>query len=354
MKRQQRRRFGMRSSQRVLFACSLVVSLVLTACGPAGPVAEPTAAPAQPTQAPASDPMAMYEPAAVTGDIIAAGSSTVFPLSEAVAELFRDEGYGGNLTIDSIGSGAGLESFCKTGETDIANTSRAIKDSEVESCRAIGREPLAIRVGTEGLAVVVNTQNDFLTEITQEQLAMAFSTAETWADVDAAWPNEPILRFSPGTDSGTFDYFIEVVMDPMYVVDATADAGKGEEALLNASNLQLSEDDNVLVQGVEGSPFAIGYFDYAYYQENADRLTVLAVDGVTPSAETVDSGQYPLARPLFLYTTAEIMQEKPQVAAFVYFYLTRVNEVIDEVGYFPAAQDALDASLQAWRDATGS
>jgi len=344
----------MRSSQRVLFACFLVVSLVLTACGPAGPVAEPTAAPAQPTQAPASDPMAMYEPAAVTGDIIAAGSSTVFPLSEAVAELFRDEGYGGNLTIDSIGSGAGLERFCKTGETDIANASRAIKDSEVESCRAIGREPLEIRVGTDGLAVVVNTQNDFLTEITQEQLAMAFSTAETWADVDAAWPNEPILRFSPGTDSGTFDYFIEVVMDPMYVVDATADAGKGEEALLNASNLQLSEDDNVLVQGVEGSPFAIGYFGYAYYQENADRLTVLAVDGVTPSAETVDSGQYPLARPLFLYTTAEIMQEKPQVAAFVYFYLTRVNEVIDEVGYFPAAQDALDASLQAWRDATGS
>ena len=344
----------MRSSQRVLFACFLVVSLVLTACGPAGPVAEPTAAPAQPTQAPASDPMAMYEPAAVTGDIIAAGSSTVFPLSEAVAELFRDEGYGGNLTIDSIGSGAGLERFCKTGETDIANASRAIKDSEVESCRAIGREPLEIRVGTDGLAVVVNTQNDFLTEITQEQLALAFSTAETWADVDAAWPNEPILRFSPGTDSGTFDYFIEVVMDPMYVVDATADAGKGEEALLNASNLQLSEDDNVLVQGVEGSPFAIGYFGYAYYQENADRLTVLAVDGVTPSAETVDSGQYPLARPLFLYTTAEIMQEKPQVAAFVYFYLTRVNEVIDEVGYFPAAQDALDASLQAWRDATGS
>ena len=344
----------MRSSQRVLFACFLVVSLVLTACGPAGPVAEPTAAPAQPPQAPASDPMAMYEPAAVTGDIIAAGSSTVFPLSEAVAELFRDEGYSGNLTIDSIGSGAGLERFCKTGETDIANASRAIKDSEVESCRAIGREPLEIRVGTDGLAVVVNTQNDFLTEITQEQLAMAFSTAETWADVDAAWPNEPILRFSPGTDSGTFDYFIEVVMDPMYVVDATADAGKGEEALLNASNLQLSEDDNVLVQGVEGSPFAIGYFGYAYYQENADRLTVLAVDGVTPSAETVDSGQYPLARPLFLYTTAEIMQEKPQVAAFVYFYLTRVNEVIDEVGYFPAAQDALDASLQAWRDATGS
>ncbi|HLC06264.1 MAG TPA: PstS family phosphate ABC transporter substrate-binding protein, partial [Anaerolineales bacterium] len=301
----------------------------------------------------ASDPMAMYEPAAVTGDIIAAGSSTVFPLSEAVAELFRDEGYGGNLTIDSIGSGAGLERFCKTGETDIANASRAIKDSEVESCRAIGREPLEIRVGTDGLAVVVNTANTFLTDITKEQLALAFSTAETWADVDPSWPAEPILRFSPGTDSGTFDYFVEVVMNPKYVVDAAADAGKGEEALLNASNLQLSEDDNVLVQGVEGSQFAIGYFGYAYYQENADRLTVLAVDGVAPSAETVDGGTYGLARPLYMYTTAEILQEKPQVAAFIYFYLTRVNEVIDEVGYFPATQDALDASLQAWSEAIG-
>jgi len=353
----------MPSSQRVLFACFLVVSLVLTACGTAAAVAEPTAAPGQPTQppapqqptqAPAADPMVMYEPAAVTGDIIAAGSSTVFPLSEAVAELFRDEGYSGNLTIDSIGSGAGLERFCKTGETDIANASRAIKDAEVESCRAIGREPLEIRVGTDGLAVVVNKENTFLTDITKEQLALAFSTAETWADVDPSWPAEPILRFSPGTDSGTFDYFVEVVMNPKFVVDATADVGKGEEALLNASNLQLSEDDNVLVQGVEGSPFAIGYFGYAYYQENADRLTVLAVDGVAPSAETVDGGTYSLARPLFLYTTAEILQEKPQVAAFIYFYLTRVNEVIDEVGYFPAAQDALDASLQAWRDATGS
>src|SRR3990172_13090852 len=145
MKRQQRRRFRMRSSQRVLFACFLVVSLVLTACGPAGPVAEPTAAPAQPTQAPASDPMAMYEPAAVTGDIIAAGSSTVFPLSEAVAELFRDEGYGGKLPIDINGRGVGLGRFCKAGGTEIANASRAIKDSEGESCRAIGREPLEIR-----------------------------------------------------------------------------------------------------------------------------------------------------------------------------------------------------------------
>jgi len=353
----------MRSSQRVLFACFLVVSLVLTACGPAGPVAEPTAAPAQPTQAPASDPMAMYEPAAVTGDIIAAGSSTVFPLSEAVAELFRDEGYGGNLTIDSIGSGAGLERFCKTGETDIANTSRAIKDSEVESCRAIGREPLEIRVGTDGLAVVVNTQNDFLTEITQEQLAMAFSTAETWADVDAAWPNEPILRFSPGTDSGTFDYFIEVVMDPMYVVDATADAGKGEEALLNASNLQLSEDDNVLVQGVEGSPFAIGYFGYAYYQENRDRLKVVAIDAdegggcVEPTAETISGGTYtPLSRPLFIYPSREALQ-RPEVEAFFRFYIDNVDLYLGtregQVGYIPLHEDLkseaqanLEAALQ--------
>jgi phosphate transport system substrate-binding protein len=135
--------------------------------------------------------------------------------------------------------------------------------------------------------------------------------------------------------------------------DTATDVNEGEETILGASNLQLSEDDNVLVQGVEGSPYAIGYFGYAYYQENSDRLNILSVEGVTPSAESVDGGTYPLARPLFIYSDATIMQGKPQVAAFVYFYLTRVNEVIGDVGYFPAAQDVLDAGVQAWMEAMG-
>jgi len=280
------------------------------------------------------------DPAALMGDIVSAGSSTVYPLSERMAERFADEGYTGNITIDSIGSGGGFERFCKTGETDIANASRGIKDEEVANCQAIGREPLEFRVGTDGLAVVVSRENSFLTAATMEELAQIF-TAEKWSDINAAWPADPVQRFIPGTDSGTFDFFVEVVFD------------KDKEPLLSAPNTQLSENDNVLVQGVEGSPHAVGFFGYAYYEENKDRLNVLAIEGVTPSAATVEDNSYPLARPLFLYTTAKIMQEKPQVASFINFYLTYVDEEIAAVGYFPASTEALAASKQVWLDAMG-
>jgi phosphate transport system substrate-binding protein len=157
--------------------------------------------------------------------------------------------------------------------------------------------------------------------------------------VDPAWPAEPILRFSPGTDSGTFDYFVEHVFD------------SDETPLLAAKNLQLSEDDNVLVQGVEGSPYAVGYFGFAYYQENADKLKAVSIDGVAPTAETAENGEYPLARPLFIYSDPGILAQKPQVAGFINFYLTFVNEEILDVGYFPASDEALDAARQAWLDA---
>ena len=318
---------------------------------------EPTAAP-EPTQAsesPAATGLGLPEvnPLDVTGDIITAGSSTVFPLSEAVAEKFREEGYAGNITIDSIGSGAGFERFCKTGETDVANASRKIKDSESENCAAIGRTPIEFRVGTDALAVVVNPANDWLKDgVTLAELAKIFSKdATNWSDVNPAWPNEAIKRFTPGTDSGTFDYFVEAVMDKAYVKDATADKGKGEEALLGAANLQLSEDDNVLVQGVAGDKNGIGFFGFAYYIENEGKLQDLAIEGVAPTAESVNAGEYKLARPLFIYSDAVIMQGKPQVAAFINFYLTNINSVIGPVGYFPAPQAELEAAGQAWLEA---
>ncbi|NJN97845.1 MAG: phosphate-binding protein, partial [Anaerolineales bacterium] len=240
--------------------------------------------------------------------------------------------------------------FCVAGETDISNASRAINEEEIASCESIGRTPIEFRVGTDALAVVVSAENDFLTDITLEQLALIYSTAEKWSDVDPAWPAEPILRFSPGTDSGTFDYFVEAVMDEYYVKE-DADEGKGEEAFLNAANLQLSEDDNVLAQGVEGSPYAIGYFGYAYYQNEADALKAISIEGVEPTAETAEDGSYPLARPLFIYSDAKIMAEKPQIAAFINFYLTYVNEEIEDVGYFPASPAALDTAKQSWMSA---
>lgn len=327
----------------------LVASMALVACGGAQPTAAPQAMTtpmtdggSSPTQAPqGGDVLPPVDPASASGEIITAGSSTVFPLSERMAERFQEEGFAGQITVDSIGSGAGFERFCVSGDTDISNASRPIKSSEVESCRAIGREPIEFRVGTDALAVVVSKDNDFVDSLTLEQLALIFSTAETWADVNPDWPAEPILRYSPGTDSGTFDYFVEEIFD------------KDETPLLSAANLNLSEDDNVLVQGVEGSPYAIGYFGYAYYQENTDLLRAVAIEGISPSQETVDNATYPLARPLFIYSDAKIMKEKPQVAAFINFYLTYVNEEVLDVGYFPASEDALMQAKQNWLNAMG-
>ncbi len=333
-----------------------ILALVVVACG--GGEAQPTEAP--PAEVPA-EPMAesmpwegeattqdgqivlpTVNPLEVEGDIISAGSSTVFPLAEAMADRFQDEGYAGSVTIDSIGSGAGFERFCVAAETDVSNASRPIKESEVESCRENGREPIEFRVGTDALAVTVSQENDFVENATFEELALIFSNeAETWADVNPEWPDEPILRFIPGTDSGTFDFFVEEVFD------------ENEEPILSASNTQLSEDDNVLVQGIIGSPYAVGFFGYAYYAENTDVLKVLAIEGVEPTSESVDAGEYPLARPLFIYSTADIMQQKPQVAAYINFFLSFVHEEIRDVGYFPASESALNDAKAKWLEALG-
>lgn len=337
----------------VLTIVSLVLigAMSLVACAPAPTPVPPTSTPA-PTVAPmqSSQPtpaqsaglaLPLIDPAEYSGTIIAAGSSTVYPLTERMAELFQDEGFVGTITIDSIGTGAGFERFCVKGESDISNASRAIKDSEVQSCKSIGRDPIEFQVGIDALAIVVSNENNFVQTLSMDEVRLVFTTAEKWSDINPAWPAEPIKRFIPGTDSGTFDYFVEEVLD------------KKEEPLLSASNTQMSEDDNVLAQGVQGSPYAIGFFGFAYYQENKAKLRAVAIDGVEPNETTAESGEYPLARPLFLYSTAKIMKEKPQVAAFINFFLTRVNDEILDVGYFPVSQATLDNAKQRWLDAMG-
>ncbi len=276
-------------------------------------------------------------PIEVTGDIVVAGSSTVFPLAEEVIARFYDEGYPQqySLTYTSIGSGAGFERFI-AGDSDVSGASRPISEGEVEAARANGREPEEFIVAFDALAVVVNSANDWATELTIEELNTALSTAETWADVRDGFPEVEITRYSPGTDSGTFDYFVEAVFD------------EDEEPILSASSTQFSEDDNVLVQGVEGDEGAIGYFGFAYYVEESDRLTAVNVEGVEPSGATVDDGTYPLARPLFIYSDAEIMRSKPQVAAFVNFFLTYGEEEAGDVGYFPAPKARVDAAKERW------
>ncbi|MCY4525712.1 MAG: phosphate ABC transporter substrate-binding protein PstS family protein [Anaerolineaceae bacterium] len=280
-------------------------------------------------------------PAFVDGDIIAAGSSTVFPLSDAIATRFRDEGYVGNITVDSIGSGAGFERFCAGGVTDIANASRGIKDAELENCHSIGRSVFPIRVGTDALAVVIHSANDFADNLTLEELARLFSTADTWQDVNPGWPAQPVERFIPGTDSGTFDYFVEEVFD------------KDQAPMLDAARTSLSEDDNVLVNGVSGNPYAVGFFGYAYFEANSDILNTISIEGVAPAGSSVDDGSYPLARPLFMYAAPEIISEKPQVGDFLNYYLAVVNEEVEAAGYFPADAAGLNLARLLVAAATG-
>lgn len=270
----------------------------------------------------------------VEGDIKSAGSSTVAPLSEAVQAEFVAAGYTGVIENETIGSGAGFERFCVAGDIDIANASSKMPQERRDACATLTppRTPIEFRVGTDGLAVVVNPANDWATDLTMDELKLAFSTAVTWADVREGFPDEPIMRFIPGTDSGTFTYFVEKLFE------------KDSAPILAATETTTSELDTELVAGIEGNVGAIGFFGYAYYQAEGEALTLVAVEGVTPNAVSVEDGSYKLARPLFLYSDAGIISEKPQVGQFISFYLNTVNDVIDEVGYFPASELSLRVS----------
>lgn len=282
------------------------------------------------------------DPIDVTGDIISAGSSTVFPLSEKIADIFHQEGYLGTMTIDNIGSGAGFSRFCEEGSSDIVTASRPIKESEAEACANLipPRYPIEFRVGSDALVLTVSTANTFLTDVSLDELALIFGSAELWSDIRPDYPAQRILRFIPGTDSGTFDFFVETVFN------------KDESILLTAPNTQLSENDNVLVQGIAASPYAIGFFGFAYYLENETLVRPVSIAGVQASAATAEDNTYPLSRPLYLYSDAGVMSRKPQVAAFISYYLTHVNTYILEAGYFPATPAALNLSKQKFLAAT--
>ncbi len=337
----------MRKTMQVLFASLGIMSILLSACS-ALPSAQPTTAA---TAAPNAEAGVDYDdPATLTGDIYAAGSSTVGPLSEAVSEQFIADGFPGTIKNDIIGTGGGFERFCKTGETDIANASRKIKDSELANCQALSpaREPIAFQVGIDAIAIVVSKDNDFATDVTTKELELLFTTAEKWSDVRPDWPNEPILRYTPGTDSGTFDYFVETVIQKPNKIEKLDDA---KAIALAAGNLEQSEDDNVLVTGVEGSQYAIGYFGVAYYTRESARLNALTVEGQAPSYENAEAGTYLLSRPLFIYSDAGIMKAKPQVAAFIKYYIDYANDLAEQVGYYPAPDSVIEADLAAWNEA---
>ncbi|KAB1187075.1 MULTISPECIES: PstS family phosphate ABC transporter substrate-binding protein [Haloferax] len=273
---------------------------------------------------------------ALSGAIDIAGSSTVFPLATAMAERFREENPDVNINIQSTGSGGGFANYFCPGETDFNNASRPIKSEEQDQCSTNDVDPVEIKVATDALTVIVNNENDFIGEgLTVEQLKTIFSAEEqpeTWSDVNADWPEEPIEIFGPTDASGTYDYFIEAII--------------GEEGPGHRQDYSATEQDRTIIQGVEGSEFAIGYMGYAYYSENTDAVQAVAIDDgdgyVEPSLETALSGEYtPLSRPLFTYPATDAL-EKDHVAEFARFWMensTSKEIVADEVGYVPLGED---------------
>lgn len=286
--------------------------------------------------------------ASLTGSIESDGSSTVGPITEAVTEEFVKQAAGVEVAVNISGTGGGFKRFC-AGETDIQNASRAIKDEEAALCAEAGVEWYEFEVAYDGIAVVVNPAADFLDCITVDQLKQIWqpgSTVDSWNDVNPEWPDQPISLYGPGTDSGTYDYFTDEV--------------NGEEGV-SRDDYTPSEDDNVLVQGVAGDENALGFFGLAYYEQNADKLKLLAVDGgtgcVQPSIETVQDGTYaPLSRPLFVYVKADSLT-RPEVQEFMRFYLAEVPNLAEEVGYVDSPMNVYvdaQAKLEAAIAGTGT
>ncbi len=261
------------------------------------------------------------------------GSSTVFPITEAVAEEFQQANAGTRVTVGSSGTGGGFQKFCRN-ETDISNASRPIKATELDACAKMTIDFIELPVAYDGIAIVINPKNTWVTSMTVAELKKLWEPAAQgrvtrWNQIRPEWPDQEIHLFGAGVDSGTFDYFTEAIV--------------GKEAQ-SRGDYTSSEDDNVIVQGVSGDQNALGYFGYSYYEQNKDKLKLVAIDdgdasngagAIAPSPETVAGGTYrPLSRPVFIYAKVKALQ-RPEVLKFVEFYLAKGAALVREVGYIP-------------------
>lgn len=301
-------------------AAVTAVALLVTACGSK---ANDTKTPAGSTTEPAKQEAPKQTESKLTGEIKIDGSSTVFPITEAVAEEFMKVNKNVKVSVGLSGTSGGFKKWVK-GETDINDASRVIKDSEIKEAKALGIEHIEIPVAYDGLSVVVHKDNTFLKCITKAELNKIWakdSKVKMWNEVNPAWPAEEIKLYGPGTDSGTFEYFTEYV---------------NAKARESRADYTASEDDNVLVQGIAGNKGALGYFGYAYYLENKSKIRAVAVDGgkgcVEPTDETIGKLSYPISRLIYIYPSNKAM-ERTEVKEFVKFYLTNAAKLVKEVGY---------------------
>lgn len=302
-----------------------VLALALNACGSAGTDTETTEAEGEGGEETAAEGGGSE----LSGEILVDGSSTVFPISEAMAEEFMAANPDVRVTVGTSGSGGGFKKFC-AGETDVSNASRPIKEEEIQLCEENGIEYVEVPVAFDGLSVIVNDENDWVECFTPDELKTVWEPeAEgeitNWNQVRDEFPDQELGLYAPGVDSGTFDYFTEAIV-------GEGGASRGDYT--------ASEDDNVIVQGVQSDVGGHGFLGYAYYEENKDSLKVVAIENsagecVEPSGETIADGTYnPLSRPLFIYASTSSLEEKPQVKAFMEFHLNPENEqFISETGY---------------------
>lgn len=274
----------------------------------------------------------------LSGAINIDGSSTVFPITEAVAEEFMKKHPKVKVSVGVSGTGGGFKKFT-VGETDISNASRPIKDSEKQKAEENKIEYIELPIAYDGISVVVNKDNNFIDSMTVAELKKIWepnSTVKKWNQIRPEWPDLEIKLFGPGTDSGTFDYFTEAV--------------NGKEKASRA-DFTASEDDNVLVQGVVGNKGGLGYFGYAYYAENKDKLKLVSIDdgkgkAVAPSEQTINDGTYkPLSRPIFIYVSKAALK-KPEVREFVKFYLTEGQKLVPQVGYVTMPKEKYEEGLK--------
>ncbi|TVQ45653.1 MAG: PstS family phosphate ABC transporter substrate-binding protein [Gloeocapsa sp. DLM2.Bin57] len=257
------------------------------------------------------------------------GSSTVYPITAAIQQAFEQEAGDLQVSVSFSGTGGGFRKFC-AGETDINGASRPISNQEMETCRANGIGYIEIPVAFDALTIVVNPNNDWVDNITTEELKTIWETSAqgritNWQQVNPAWKDEGLLLFAPGVDSGTYDYFNEAILN----------------ANTSRSDIVASEDDDILVQGVNQSLGGLGYFGLSYYFLNQDKLKALSVNGVAPTRENVENNTYqPLSRPLFIYVNIQSAQKNPQFRRFIDFYLKNATRIIEQVGYIPLPEEA--------------
>ncbi len=280
------------------------------------------------------------------GEIVITGSSTVYPVSVAMAEEYQREHDNVSLSVNTTGTGGGFRNHFIPGNADINGASRRITDGEIQAAEENGVNPIEFQIASDALTFAVNPETDWVDCLSYDQLAQIWGPdgPQTWAEVNPEWPDEPFELYGPASTSGTFDWFTENVIG---------------ESGSHRTDYEGTERDNLIIQGIEGSQYALGYFGYSYYMENQDSIKALSIrqeegdECVTPSLENASEGVYPLARPLFIYVAEESLQSSA-VADFVRYYIEKSSsELVSNIGYVPASEELTDENLSTLEEATG-